>query len=150
MASPFASLVVSERIPLPFDEGQWIVVRKLTGRQHEQAQTAHRAGFVAGDKWAGFFRATAGTGPNSKEVQRVLADPLTGYDRYELVRLGLVAWSYDRPIAPVKVDGQPDQNAIEDLDDDAVDFIAREVLKLTKPSLFVEPADAEEEKKSGS
>jgi hypothetical protein len=135
MASPFASLIVSDPIPLPFDEGQWIKVRKLTGKQYERVQEAHRAGFVSGDRWAGFFRA-ASLNPTSEDVRRILHDPLTGHDRYALVREGLVAWSYLRAIAPVEGD-----DAIADLDDDAVDFIAREVLKLAKPSLFIATAD---------
>ena len=154
MGSPFASLIVSPEIPLPFDQGQWVKVRKLTGRQYEHAQMVHRAGVaIAPDKWAGFARAAAADGPTSDAVKRMLTDPLTGFDRETLVREGLVAWSYDRPVKPVvtKVAGQPDQvdDAIADLDDDAIDFIAREVLKLTKPTLFVETPEASEaEKKS--
>lgn len=157
MASPFASLVVSDPIPLPFDDGQWIKVRKLTGRQHSEAQAAHRVRFVASnEKWAGFFRASMAHGPSSEEAQRVLNDPLTGYDRHELVRLGLVAWSYPQSITPVTVtstvEGEPDriEDAIEDLDDDALDFIAREVLKLTKPGLFVEATEESEAQKKSA
>lgn len=133
MGSPFASLVTSDPIPLPFDAGQWVKVRKLTGRQYESVQDAHRMGYASGGKWAGFFR-TAALDPHSDEVQRILRDPLTGHDRYTLVQEGLVAWSYDRPI---------DKDAIADLDDDALDFIAREVLKLAKPGLFAEQTEAE-------
>lgn len=154
MASPFASLVVSDAIPMPGDPEQWVRVRKLTGKQHEQAQEEHRAEFVRGEKWASVFRAAMEQGPSASLVQSALADPLTGYDRYTLVRLGLVAWSYPQSVKPVTVkstvEGEPDLvvDAIEDLDDDAIEFIAREVLKLTKPGLFV-PVDAapEEQKK---
>lgn len=135
MASPFASLISPERIPLPFDEGQWIQVRTLTGRQHEAAQEAHRAGYVTGDKWAGFFRAAA-IDPTSEQVQRILSDPLTGYDRYTLVREGLAAWSYSAAINRKEPPAE-EYDAIRDLKDDAIDFIAREVLKLAKPGLFV-------------
>lgn len=139
MASPFASLTTSDPIPLPFDEGQWIKVRKLTGREHEEAQNAHRLGFSTNpNKWAGFLRATA-VDPTSTDVQRVVADPMTGYDRYVIAKAGLVAWSYD--LAPAQ--------AIDDLDDDAIEFIAREVLKLSKPSLFQSANEQEQEKKSG-
>lgn len=129
MASPFASLTVSEPIPLPFDEGQWITVRKLTGREHEQAQAAHRGAFAAGSAraWAVTFRRALEKGATDPDVLKALADPLTGYDRHGLCA-GLVAWSYDRPV---------DKDAIEDLADEALEFIALEVLKRTKPSLFV-------------
>jgi hypothetical protein len=133
-------MTVSDSIPLPFDEGQWIKVRALTGREYEEAQSSHRAGFVAGDKWAGFFRAVAGPGPESEDVQRILRDPLTGYDRSVLVRLGLTAWSYEAAIA--RKEPPPEEyDAIRDLSDDAIDFMAREVLRRTKPSLFVETAE---------
>lgn len=141
MASPFASLVTSDPIPLPFDSGQWIRVRKLTGKQYEAVQQSHRAGFVTGDKWAGFFRAVAEGGPTSESTRKILSDPLTGHDRYALITEGLVAWSYEQVVGA---------DAIADLDDDAIDFIAREVLKLTKPSLFIETIDdAETERKNG-
>lgn len=141
MASPFASMTTSDPIPLPFDEGQWIRVRKLTGREHTAAQMAHRLAFARDDQWAGFFKAFIGSGLDSAVIKKALADPLTGYDRHELVRTGVVSWSYAKPIKPVvkKVDGQPDtvEDAIEDLDDDALEFMALEVLRLSKPLLFV-------------
>lgn len=157
MSSPFASLVVSDPIPLPFDEGQWVQVRALTGRQYEAAQVFHRSNFVANDKWAGFFRDAIEHGPTSAQARLLLDDPLTGYDRYALVRSGLTAWSYDKPIKRIEgkpaveaSDKTPAQpaidpiDAIEDLNDDAIEFIAREVLKLTKPSLFVTTEDEAE------
>lgn len=143
MGSPFASLIVSDPIPLPFDEGQWVRVRKLTGKQYEQAQAVHRAGVAVGnDKWATVFRHAAEHGVTSAALREALNDPLTGFDRHELVRLGLAAWSYERPI---------DDAAVADLDDDAVDFLARAVLKLAKPSLFLASVeDAEHDQKNGS
>jgi len=60
----------------------------------------------------------------------------------------LVAWSYDAAINRQEPPAE-DYDAIRDLDDDAVDFIAREVLRQTKPALFVETIeDAEAQKKS--
>ena len=159
MPSPFASTTTSDPIPLPFDAGQTITVRTLTGRQHEAAQQIHRAGFVAGNDWAAFFRRSAEFGPTSNEVKRILADPLTGYDRYELVRAGLAAWSYAHAIPPYvnaekhakEVEADPlKKDVIDDLHDDAVDYIARAVLKRAKPLLFVEtPKEAEDAKVKG-
>jgi hypothetical protein len=143
MPTPFASLIVSDPIPLPFDEGQWVKVRKLTGRQHEEAQASHRAGFAGGNtrQWSLIFRRSLESGATDPEVQKALADPLTGYDRYALAKAGLVAWSYDRPM---------DADAIDDLDDEAIDFVALEVLRLTKPGLFAtNEADLAAQKKSG-
>lgn len=134
MGSPFASLVVFDEIQWPGHAGHWIKVRKLTGRQYEEAQVVHRLGYVGSpDKWAGFFRKVAAD-PTSEDVQRIIRDPLTGFDRYALAQSGLVAWSHDRPI---------DADAINDLDDDGVEFIAREVLKRAKPSLFADDQAAQ-------
>ena len=149
MASPFASMSVSDQLPMPCDPEQWVKVRALSGQQYEAVQDVHRASFmVSSEKWAGFFRANA-TDPNSDEVQRILTDPLTGHNRHALVREGLDSWSYDAAIN--RTEPPADQyDAIRDLNDDAIDFIAREVLKRTKPGLFVISAeDAEQAKKNG-
>lgn len=150
MGSPFASHTTSDPIPLPFDPPHWIQVRKLTGREVERAQEAHRATLASGSarSWAATFRRMLEKGASDPEVVKVIRDPLTGYDRYALVRAGLVAWSYPQSVKPVpvitssKLGTAPDTpvaepyDAIEDLDDEAVDFIATEVLRLTKPALF--------------
>jgi hypothetical protein len=155
MPSPFASQTQSDPIPLPFDPPHTITVRKLTGREIERAQQAHRDGLTTGNarSWAVTFRRMLEKGASDPEVLKVLADPLTGYDRYELVRAGLVAWSYPQPItADRKALGDPAVDAIDDLDDEAVDFIATEVLRLTKPALFyraLEDAEAAQKKADG-
>lgn len=151
MGSPFASLTQSDPIPLPFDPPNWVIVRKLTGRELEAAAEAHRSGLAGGSAraWPVTFRRALVQGASDPDVLKALADPLTGYDRYALVRSGLVAWSYPqsvKPIAAVKAvmkDGTvvtpavDESDAVGDLDDDAVDFLAREVLRRTKPALFV-------------
>jgi len=148
MGNPFASLTQSDPIPLKFDPPHWIVVRKLTGRQIARVQEEHRDSLATGDPrlWSASFRRMLATGgATDPEVLKAIRDPLTGFDRYALVRAGLVAWSYPQPIKPVtvKVEGQPDQvvDAIEDLDDEGVDFMATEVLRLTKPHLFYATAE---------
>lgn len=55
---------------MPLDEGQWIRVRKLTGKQWEQVLREQRPG----DRWSGF-------------------------DRYTLVSFGLAAWSYEQVVS---------------------------------------------------
>lgn len=156
-------MTISDPIPLPFDEGQWIRVRALTGEEYEAAQTAHRIEFVNGDKWAGLFKTFIEKGPSTASVKKALADPLTGFNRYVLARSGLVAWSYPQSIKRIEpvpavaaTDTTPAQaevvavDAIKDLRDDPLEFVAREVLKLTKPSLFVEtPEEAEDAKVKG-
>ena len=55
---------------------------------------------------------------------------------------GIVSWSMDETVTPER---------IEDLEDEAVQFIATEVLRLTKPTLFqaVEQREVEEKKVPG-
>lgn len=152
--SIFASQTVSDPIPVPHDEGQWIQVRKLTGREEDAAALGHRnqAGSASPRAWPAIFRRLLEHGSSDAEVQKVLADPLMGYDRYEVVRAGLVAWSYPqsvKPLSPAEVVDKSRVDAIDDLDGDTVEFIAREVLRRTKPALFAATVeDVEAEKKS--
>ena len=127
--SIFASQSVSDPIAMPFDPPHTVTVRNLTGRDIEAAQEAHRTTLASGSarSWAVTFRRAIEKGASDPDVLNAIRDPLTGYDRYALVRSGLVSWSYDRPIGP---------EAIDDLDDEAVDFIATEILRRTKPALF--------------
>lgn len=141
--SIFASQTQSDPIPIPFDAPNWIVVRKLTGRECDAAQEAHRGNFATGNikSWAATFRRALEKGANDPDVLKAINDPLTGFDRFALVRAGLVSWSYPQPIkAPSLTAGGTISSvvdAVDDLDDEAVDFIATEVLRLTKPALFL-------------
>ena len=148
MGSPFASHTTSAPIPLPCDPPHTVTVRKLTGREIEAAQEAHRGSIANGSarSWAATFRRMLEHGAGDPAVRAALVDPLTGYDRFVLVRSGLVAWSYPQSLQPTHTNGPV--AALEDLDDEAVDFIATEVLRLTKPALFhATAADAEADKK---
>lgn len=147
--SIFASATQSQPIPIPFDPPHTIVVRKLTGRECDAAQEAHRANVAAGSprSWAATFRRALEKGASDPAVLKAIADPLTGYDRFVLVSAGLVSWSYPQLIATPPSANAKDkgvhavvaatrQQVLDDLDDEAIDFIATEVLRLTKPALF--------------
>ena len=144
--SIFASQT-QQTIPIPFDPPNTVTVRKLTGRETEEAQEAHRSSIATGSarSWAATFRRMLEHGASDPDVLKVIADPLTGYDRYALVRSGLVAWSYPLPVKPA--DGAA-TGAVDDLDDEAVDFIAREVLRITKPGLFATQEESEADRKN--
>lgn len=163
MGSPFASLTKSDPVPLPFDQPNCIVVRKLTAREVEKAQASHRADFVIGRtrSWSEQFRRAMKEGAPDPLVLKAIADPLTGYDRYVVARAGLVSWTYPQsltatPARPAveaagDVKAQPAVEAydpIEDLDDEAVDFIATEVMRQTKPWLFQTAEQQENERKN--
>lgn len=164
MGSPFASLSTSDPIPLPFDPGQSIVVRKLTGREFEQAQESHARGVAVGRSrlWSETFKRILEKGVvATAELQAELRDPLTGFDRYAVIRSGLVSWTYPQSLKPVVVtpavpasDGVAAvpaviYDAIDDSDDEAIEFIARAILQLTKPALFLTVAEQEQERKNG-
>jgi len=150
----FASLT-QETIPVPFDPPHTVTIRKLTGREHDAAAEAHRTSLAGGNPrlWPAAFRRALEHGASDPELLKAIANPLTGYDRFALVRAGLVAWSYPQSIKPLTpsevVDGLR-KDAIDDLDDEGVDFIATEVLRLTKPGLFLSPDDAEVARKNDS
>jgi len=139
--SIFAS-ETTETIPIPFDAPHTVTVQKLTGRGVDAAQLDHMAGVVTGRgrNWATRFLelARAGTaGP--ADAQKVLDDPLSGYDRLTLVKRGVKAWTY----------GEVTEARLEDLDDEALEFLARAVLRLTKPALFQTDAEREADQKNG-
>lgn len=150
--SIFASHTQSDPIPIPFDLPHTITVRKLTGRECDAAREAHAIGIAAGGsrQWATRFRRMLeGSITDKREVEQAIADPLTGFDRYVLAASGLVSWSYDVPLlavidAAAKLTVEQQQAAhyavrktvVDLLSDEAVDFIATEVLRLTKPALF--------------
>lgn len=145
--SIFASHTKSQPIPLPTDPGQTVVVRKLTGIEVEQAQAEHARGIAAGRGWANRFRRLIEKGiATDAQVLSALADPLIGYDRRSLVDAGLIAWSYME-------DGKPKPLTAEskaDIDDETSEFIATEVLRLTKPSLFLSVEEVAAARKNGS
>lgn len=152
--SPFASLTRSEPIPLPFDEGQWIQTCKLTADQDAEAQKSHRGTFLDG-RWAETFRRMLRNAADPA-VLAVVNDPLAGYDLHALVRFGVVAWSYPQPLTPEVITPASEgvdavvKDWVKDLGPEALDFMARTVLKRTRPNLFIETAaGAEAERKNG-
>ena len=97
-----------------------------------------------------FRRILEGSVSDKALVEQAIANPLTGWDRFSLVRLGLVAWSYPQPLkrtgptaavidkdANIVAVSGPGVDPIDDLVDEAVDFFATAVLRKTKPGLFL-------------
>ncbi len=158
MAAPFASLTTSAPIPLPFDPPHTVVVRGLSGRELEQVQDAHARSVALGRTrlWSQTFRTILEQGlVKASELSAALRDPLTGFDRFAVVRAGLVAWSYPQPITPVAagpaVGDTPAVDAydvLDDMTDELVEFIATEVLRRTKPALFLTDEEQEAARKN--
>ena len=144
MGSPFASRT-TDTIALPFDPPHTATLRKLTGRELDKAQEVHLRDIVAGrwspHGWAAVFQRQLAKGiATNADAEHLLRDPLNGYDRHAIVTAGLTAWSYADPVLSPE--------AIEDLDDDALEWFAREILRRTKPGLFQTADEAEAAQKN--
>ena len=141
MSSPFASLV-TETIPIATDPPNTATIRKLRGRELEAAQRANLREFIAGQSsraWSATLRKglLRGVGTPDADVIAALQDPLLGFDRYVIVKAALLAWTY--------AEGTPAAEQIDDLDDDTIDLLARAILRLSKPALFLSKEDAQKE-----
>jgi hypothetical protein len=135
--SIFASRT-QQTITLPFDdertltgEPHTVTIQKLAGRQLEKAKEASLATSIEGLKRLGgpaFQQELGALGDPAQTAALVAAaqaDPLNGYDRYVVLQRGIVAWTYEVPLTPA---------AIEDLSDEALEFLARAILALTLPA----------------
>jgi hypothetical protein len=143
----FASRSQSDPIPVPADPPHTITIRTLTGREIDEAQEVHLKATIAGrwsaHGWAAHFQRQLTKGiATAADAAQAIADPLNGYDRHTLCGAGLVAWSYPDPVLSPE--------AIEDLDDDTLEFVARAILRRSKPGLFETADEAETARKNGS
>jgi hypothetical protein len=156
--SIFASRT-TKTIPLPFDVPHEVTIQRLAGRHLGKAQLENQVTSVENLRRMGgaaFQKELEGLGDTSKRAELVKqhqADPLNAYDRYEVLAKGIKSWTYEELLTPVEViegDGVKRLRilAIDDLDDDAADFLAREILRLTKPALFLTEAEAEAAQKN--
>lgn len=141
-------------VPVPFAAPHTVTIQKLSGREVERAQAEHLAAFQGNRSprgWAAIFqRALENGAATDKDAQRALVDPLNGYDRFAVVRAGLKGWSFT--VTDYKGTEQPKAltpEAIGDLDDEALEFIAVEVMRLTKPGLFLTVEEREAAQKNG-
>lgn len=137
MGSPFATAHQTD-VPILSDPPHVVTIRRLTGREFEQAEAEHLRALIAGHPargWSRRFQAalTKGVASND-EAAKLLSDPLNGFDRITLVKAGVVRWDYpDRPLP----------EAVEDLDDDTLELLALAVMQLTKPAWFQTEAQRE-------
>jgi PhoPQ-activated pathogenicity-related protein len=154
MSSPFASHRQSPPLSLPWDAEAWAVVRCLTGREVEAAEREHMRNLVNGKSsrgWAGHLaKLFSGEAVlDESAIASVMADPLRGVDRLAVVRAGLVSWSYGATEPHMVGDAKRLYDPVGDLDDDALEFLAREVWRQTKPYLFQTAEELEAARKNG-
>jgi hypothetical protein len=152
-------------MPIPFDLPNDVTLQALTGRQLSKAAKAFYGEMISdiqargGAKVQKDIQTLWEKDPKDAkaEVEKVKADPLNGYDPYALLYKGIVAWSYPDSLSLVPVVEKADDGhdvtvmripAIEDLGAEAVDFFAREILRLTKPALFLTAEEATAEQKN--
>lgn len=146
--------LITDTIEVPGEPGS-VTIRKLTPKQLKKAaKIAARARMA---EWREDLAQHLEMAPILKEVRDIFsddkqleqakqeaaralkADPLGAYDAVTIVQAGVVGWTYATPWDPEQV---------EDLiDADAVEYLARTVLRFSQPSLFFE-YDAEHAKKN--
>ena len=128
--------VMTETEPVPHEPGETMTFRRLgwkalkearEGRARRQMQSASD---LARGLDADFLKqmrdevAAAVTARGDAAIAPE-ADPLDDYDKDELLRRGIAAWSYDAPVTPENLDG---------LDEATADWAARRVLALSTPA----------------
>ncbi len=142
-------------VDLPFDPPHTATIQKLSGWKLGRAQKAFFNELVAdvqdrgGAQVQKDMEVLFAKDPDEAQaqVEAVKKDPLNGHDRITLIGLGvksissLPEWSSMGPNERMEI-------AREQFDADVVDFFATEVLKLTKPALFMDKEAAKDEQKN--
>lgn len=139
-------------IELPHDPPHTVTIQKLPGRHYYEAdrQNDYAAQEYVQKMGGAEFRrqlADALKGQDTEEAfKQARRDPVHGFDKYIVLKAGIRAWSY------TEADGTPipvTPEAIEDLDVDTVEYVAREILRYTKPTLFMTSEEAKADQKKG-
>jgi hypothetical protein len=137
-------------LELPMDPPHTVTIQKLTG--HQLAKAAERQMITSQQ----YLREMGGPQAFKDTLQAALetvsphdmtADPLGAFDMPTILRAGIVAWDYleEDGATPLAVSDA----AVDDLGAEAADFLAREILRLTKPALFLPAAAREADQKNG-
>lgn len=144
-------------IPAPGVPEHTITIHKLSGYACEVAQAEHAKGVITGFNgrgWAADFMRRALKGiATEADAQKFAVDPLAGYDRLTVARFGIKAWTLTETVTEGgKTITRPKpltSETIADIDDEALEVIATEVMRLTKPGLFKTAEELEATRKNG-
>lgn len=165
MASPFASRV-RVTLAIPFDPPNEVTIQKLSGRHLERARNVFMTGLfldvqarggaaVQKDMQTLFKKDDPAAAKEAEEqVKKVQANPLNGFDPYVIAQAGIVSWTYPESLTPERVvtdtAGSTEMRvqALDDLDEDALNWFATEIMRITKPSLFQTPEEEAAERKN--
>lgn len=163
MGSPFASRTVAT-LPIPFDPPNEVTIQKLAGRHLGKAEVAAQA------NWIETMDAKGGV-KKQREVMKAFRDdpepavektsepepepepekpvnPLAQLDPYTVCRFGIKAWTYPESLF-VDADTQR-VAALDDMDQDSLEWFATEIMRLTKPRLFQTKDERKEAEKNDS
>jgi hypothetical protein len=138
----FASYV-TRIVPLPMDDPHTVTIQKLSGKALAAARQARIAASLdlirsLGDA-AGAFRSELTAGGDGAAAITADGDDdgrpdlSRKYDRSTVLVKGVTAWTYTEPLTPDRLD---------DLDDQAADYLFRAILELTLPPGAVEKKTA--------
>lgn len=162
--SVFTSLITQE-LAVPNDPGQTITIRKLApkhldaarkaGLEHAREQikdldadqdlidqlrnilTAHAS--AAAESAATVPPAGAVTVDIVAAATAAAANPMNGLDPLILIQHGVIGWSYEMERV---------RASYEDLDEETRDWLAEQILRLARPSLFTAATTEDDQKKA--
>ena len=139
--SVFASLRTAT-LSIPRTTGATVSIRGLSPRALEAAQKEHQRQALQAmreAREAGGEDALGQVDPAAVQayLDEQRRNPLLAYDAESLVVKGVTAWTLELPHTA---------ESVAELDEDVRDYIATEILKLSKPSLFrtVEEQEADQ------
>lgn len=130
--SVFAKLRTATLTAIPGFPGHSVSIHGLSPRSLEAAAKEHQRQVLAVLKEA----KESGTASAFEEVDpeavktyqdQLRANPLSSYDAATLIEKAVDEWSFELAPSP---------ESIAELDEDIRDYIATEILRLSKPSLF--------------
>lgn len=152
MSHPLASRAV-KTIPFTPYPPHELTIQKLAGRHLYKADTENdfRAQEYLKRMGGAEFQKQLEEATKNKppeEIKTIARDPVHAFDKHVVVGFGLKAWTVTEADGTTPVAITPE--AIEDLDPDALEFIAREILRWTRPSLFQEDAKAAQKETVGA
>ena len=113
------------QVDLPHEAGQWVRLRRLSGRQLERAAEVRSNDALESMRSLGdLLKDTVTTEAQAEGAKQLQLDPTRKYDRWTVLHFGLKAWSYPEPCSKENID---------ELDDQTIDFIVRQLILRVQP-----------------
>ncbi len=115
----------TRRVDIPDEEGQWVELRELSGRQLRKIKKVKFKDTIQDSREMGGELMAAIAGVKQEDLKASAKDALAEYDMDELLEAGIVVWSY------VDDDGNPvavNSDNIGQLDQKTEKFIAMQLV----------------------